>query len=460
MRPVTLGSPSDPAHFDEWALSAFRQIEQASNDTLQNDTSSSGSALATVVGASANQIAYFTSETATAFTNLSPLAQTLLADTTAAAMLATIGAAGGGGLTVGSSTITSGTSPRILYDNSGILGELTDVQVTARIQAFTSSLSGAAPLSGGGTTNFLRADGTWAAPSGGGGGLTVGTTSISGGTNGRLLYDNSGVLGEETLASLLVSPPAIGGTTPNTAVFSTLGVTSTGATLATYAHAPSRQLIADGTTGSPVTAGDKPTIQISRIESIVDGTSSGDGSLGAALSVNLQTNNTQQANAFKATVITNPSGAGTTNDNVAVYGAAIMSGNAGQNHVAYGSFFVASSTTAGNFAVAVGTGVFNQTGSDESYSSGGFPVLTALDAVAMGPNLVTAGIILRGDGISTQFDVGIGIYPGAIKTNYIAAPNFSVSVAGVVTSAGSPGVACSGSPTASFASVGGIVTHC
>ena len=35
---------------------------------------------------------------------------------------------------------------------------------------FTSSVDGLAPASGGGTTNFLRADGTWAAPSGGGGG--------------------------------------------------------------------------------------------------------------------------------------------------------------------------------------------------------------------------------------------------------------------------------------------------
>lgn len=35
---------------------------------------------------------------------------------------------------------------------------------------FTSGLNGLAPASGGGTSNFLRADGTWAAPSGGGGG--------------------------------------------------------------------------------------------------------------------------------------------------------------------------------------------------------------------------------------------------------------------------------------------------
>ena len=43
---------------------------------------------------------------------------------------------------------------------------LTETQVTAMLNVFTSSLQGVVPGSGGGTTNFLRADGTWAAPSG------------------------------------------------------------------------------------------------------------------------------------------------------------------------------------------------------------------------------------------------------------------------------------------------------
>ena len=42
--------------------------------------------------------------------------------------------------------------------------DLTATQLTTLINPFTTSLSGAAPASGGGTTNFLRADGTWAAP--------------------------------------------------------------------------------------------------------------------------------------------------------------------------------------------------------------------------------------------------------------------------------------------------------
>ena len=43
---------------------------------------------------------------------------------------------------------------------------LTETQVTAMLNVFSSSLQGLVPASGGGTVNFLRADGTFAAPAG------------------------------------------------------------------------------------------------------------------------------------------------------------------------------------------------------------------------------------------------------------------------------------------------------
>jgi len=52
--------------------------------------------------------------------------------------------------------------------------DLTGTQVTAMLDNFTSTTKGLAPLSGGGTANFLRADGTWAVPPG------TGVTSVSG----------------------------------------------------------------------------------------------------------------------------------------------------------------------------------------------------------------------------------------------------------------------------------------
>ena len=50
--------------------------------------------------------------------------------------------------------------------SSANAADLTATQVTAMLNLFSSSLQGLAPASGGGSTNFLRADGTWAVPSG------------------------------------------------------------------------------------------------------------------------------------------------------------------------------------------------------------------------------------------------------------------------------------------------------
>lgn len=64
---------------------------------------------------------------------------------------------------VGSTTISSGTSGRVLFDNAGVLGEYTGAQLTAQINAATTSLSGAVPAWPGNTTTFFRGDGTYAA---------------------------------------------------------------------------------------------------------------------------------------------------------------------------------------------------------------------------------------------------------------------------------------------------------
>ncbi len=58
--------------------------------------------------------------------------------------------------------------------------DLTATQATALLNLFSSSLKGLVPSSGGGTTNFLRADGTFASP----GGITQLTGDVSTGTSG------------------------------------------------------------------------------------------------------------------------------------------------------------------------------------------------------------------------------------------------------------------------------------
>ena len=69
---------------------------------------------------------------------------------------------------------------------------LSTTQLTTLCNAFSSTLPGCAPLSGGGIVNFLRADGTWAIPSTT---LTIGSSVITSGTPNGLFYDAAGVAG-------------------------------------------------------------------------------------------------------------------------------------------------------------------------------------------------------------------------------------------------------------------------
>lgn len=64
--------------------------------------------------------------------------------------------------------------------------DLTGAQATALLDTFTSGAKGLVPASGGGTTNFLRADGTFAAPPGGG---------TPGGASGEVQFNNAGAFG-------------------------------------------------------------------------------------------------------------------------------------------------------------------------------------------------------------------------------------------------------------------------
>jgi hypothetical protein len=79
----------------------------------------------------------------------------------------------------------------------GTPADLTATQVTALLNTFATSLKGLAPASGGGTTNFLRADGTWAAPPGG----------SAGGSGSELQFRNGGAFG--AVANSTVTESAI-----------------------------------------------------------------------------------------------------------------------------------------------------------------------------------------------------------------------------------------------------------
>lgn len=100
--------------------------------------------------------------------------------------------AGGGGS-------PGGSTGQIQFNNSGVFGGLSNTALTADINVFSTSLSGAVPASGGGTTTFLRADGTFATPSGGGNVSNSGTP-----TSGQIAsWTGSTTVQGSSLSSLL-----------------------------------------------------------------------------------------------------------------------------------------------------------------------------------------------------------------------------------------------------------------
>jgi hypothetical protein len=70
---------------------------------------------------------------------------------------------------------------------------------------FTSSLNGCVPASGGGTSNYLRADGTFAAPTTAG--LQVGVTSIGGAAAGGILFNGAGTLKADSSLTFVSGGP-------------------------------------------------------------------------------------------------------------------------------------------------------------------------------------------------------------------------------------------------------------
>lgn len=196
-------------------------------------------------------------------------------------------------LTIGTTPIAGGSAGKVLYDNSGVLGELavtgtgdavlhngptliapalgTPASVTltnATGLPLTTGITGTLPIANGGTNITTYATGdilyasasntlskltagtngyvltlaagvpTWAA---GGGGITINTTVITGGTTGRILYDNAGTVGElpttgsgnvalatsPTFITPILGTPTSGTLTNATGLPLTTGVTGT-----------------------------------------------------------------------------------------------------------------------------------------------------------------------------------------------------------------------------------------
>jgi hypothetical protein len=131
-------------------------------------------------------------------------------------------------------SFTGVTTPLSL--TQGGTGSGTATAATAQWNVFTSTLKGLAPLSGGGTANFLRADGTWAAPSSGAGTVTSASVTSANGFAGTVATPTT--------------TPAITISTTITGLLKGNGTALSAATAATDYVAPSAYASANGHTMS------------------------------------------------------------------------------------------------------------------------------------------------------------------------------------------------------------------
>jgi hypothetical protein len=128
----------------------------------------------------------------------------------ALAGLATVASSGSGADLVAASVplsrVATQAANTILGNNTGVSASpsaLSGSQVTALLDTFSSGAKGLAPASGGGTSNFLRADGTWAPPA-----LTGGVTSQTGTSYTTVLGDANSYIRFTNASPVTVTIPA------------------------------------------------------------------------------------------------------------------------------------------------------------------------------------------------------------------------------------------------------------
>jgi len=113
-------------------------------------------------------------------------------------------------LTIGTTSITGGTTTRVLFDNAGVIGERVVSGNGTTVATTTGTLTSGHCVSIDASGNLVDNGSTC------GGNIAIGSTVVTGGTNGRILFDNSGVAGERTPSGNGTTVATTAGTLTNT----------------------------------------------------------------------------------------------------------------------------------------------------------------------------------------------------------------------------------------------------
>lgn len=111
---------------------------------------------------------------------------------------------------IGTLGVPGGAPGDVQFNDNGAFGGLSDAELTTHINVFSAILSGAVPQSGGGATNFLRADGVFAPAGPSSTNPTFNGITVNGNNSFHLTGQTSDT---GALAATLTNSPTVGNPT-------------------------------------------------------------------------------------------------------------------------------------------------------------------------------------------------------------------------------------------------------